>query len=39
MKMFDSLGSNWQLVSIGWGNGLAPNRRQAITRTSDDQMQ
>ena len=24
------LGSNWQCLSIGSGNGLAPNRRQAI---------
>ena len=28
-----SQGSNWQYVSIGSGNGLAPNRRQAITWT------
>ena len=27
-------GSNWQKVSIGSGNGLAPNRRQAITWTN-----
>ena len=26
----------WQYVSIGLGNGLAPNRRQAITWTNDD---
>ena len=26
-----SWGSNWQCVSIGSGNGLAPNRRHAIT--------
>ena len=30
-----SQGSNWQLASFGSGNGLTPNRRQAITRTSD----
>ena len=29
-------GTNWQKVSIGSGNGLAPNRRQAITRTNVD---
>ena len=28
--------SNWQCVTIGSGNGLAPNRRHAITRTNDD---
>ena len=28
--------SNWQLASIGSGNGLVPNRRQAITWTSED---
>ena len=28
-----SQGSNWQLVSFVSGNGLAPNRRQAITWT------
>ena len=33
-----SLGSNWQLVSIGSGNGLAPNRRQAITWTNEDSV-
>ena len=27
--------SNWQYASIGSGNGLAPNRRQAITWTTD----
>ena len=27
---------NWQCTSIGSGNGLAPNRRQAITWTNDD---
>ena len=26
-----SLGSNWQYVSIGSDNGVAPPRRQAIT--------
>ena len=31
-----SWGSNWQLVSIGSGNGLAPNRWQAITWSNDD---
>ena len=30
-----SQGSNWQNSSIGWDNGLAPNRRQAIIWTSD----
>ena len=29
--------SNWQTVSIGSGNGLAPNRCQAVTWTNDDQ--
>ena len=28
--------SNWQYSSIGSGNGLVPNRRQAITWTNDD---
>ena len=28
--------SNWQYVSIGSGNGLAPNRRQAIIWTNAD---
>ena len=28
--------SNWWKASIGSGNGLAPNRRQAITWTNDD---
>ena len=28
--------SNWQYPSIGSGNGLAPNRWQAITWTNDD---
>ena len=28
--------SNWQKASIGSGNGLAPNRRQAITWTNAD---
>ena len=32
-----SLGSSWQEVNIGSGNGLAPRRRQAITWTNDDQ--
>ena len=31
-----SLGSNWQYGSIGSGNGLAPNMRQAIIWTNDD---
>ena len=31
-----SLGSNWDLVSIGTGNGLTLSRRQAITWTNDD---
>ena len=31
-------GSNWQDVSIGSGNGLAPNRRQAITWSIDGQV-
>ena len=30
-----SQGSNWQYSSIGADNGLAPNRRQAITWTND----
>ena len=30
-----SLGSNWQFVSIGWDDGLAPNRWQAIIWTND----
>ena len=29
-----SQGSNWQYISIGWDNGLAPNRRQAIIWTN-----
>ena len=29
---------NWQKVSIGLGNGLAPNRRQAITWTNVDRV-
>ena len=29
-------GSAWQLVSIGLGNGLTPNRWQAITWSNDD---
>ena len=28
--------SDWQYVSMGSGNGLAPNRQQAITWISDD---
>ena len=28
---FNPFISDWQLVSIGSGNGLAPDRRQAIT--------
>ena len=31
-----SQGSNWQYRSIGLGNGLATNRRQAITWTNAD---
>ena len=31
-----SQGSNWQQVSIGWGNGLALSKRQASTWTKDD---
>ena len=30
-----SEGSNWQYISIGLDNGLAPNRRQAIIWTND----
>ena len=30
--------SNRQWASIGSGNGLAPNRRQAITWTNADQV-
>ena len=30
--------SKWQKVMIGLGNGLAPNRRQAITLTNDDRF-
>ena len=30
-----SLWSNWQYVIIGSGNGLAPNRRQALIWTND----
>ena len=33
-----SLESNWQYVSIGSGNGLTPNRRQAITWTNADPL-
>ena len=29
-----SQGPNWQWVSVGSGNGLTPNRRQAITRAN-----
>ena len=32
------LGYNYQLVNIGWTNGLVPNRWQAITSTNDDQI-
>ena len=32
---FSSHASNWQYASIGSGNGLAPNRRQAIIWTID----
>ena len=31
-----SQGSNWQYVGIGLGNGLVPNRQQAITWTNAD---
>ena len=31
--------SNWQLASLGSGNGLAPNRRQAITWTNAGPVQ
>ena len=31
-----SLGVGWQQINIGSGNGLAPNRCQAITWTNDD---
>ena len=34
-KVHCSLLCNWQWVNICPGNGLAPNRRQVITRTSD----
>ena len=30
-----SLGLDWQYVTIGSDNGLAPNRRQAIIWTND----
>ena len=30
--------SNWQYASIGSGNGLVLNRRQAITWTDDDSV-
>ena len=33
---FVSLAFNWQYVCTGSGNGLAPNRRHALTRTNDD---
>ena len=33
-----SLGSNWLYVSTGSGNGLAPNRRETITRINADQI-
>ena len=29
---------HWQYISIGSGNGLVPNRQQAITWTNDDQI-
>ena len=35
-QKFVSVGSDWQEVSIGSGNGLAPNRQQAITWTNAD---
>ena len=31
-----SKGSNWQKINVGSGNGLAPNRWQAITWTNTD---
>ena len=37
-RWFFSYGSNWQLVSIGSGNRLAPKRRQAVTWTNVDQI-
>ena len=30
--------SNWQYISLGLGNGLVPNRRQAIIWTNADQI-
>ena len=33
-----SLWSYWKLVSIGWGNGFAPNKQQVITWTADDPL-
>ena len=35
--VFFSYGSCWLQASIGLGNGLAPNRKQAITWTNADQ--
>ena len=32
------LGSNWEYVSIGADNGLAPSRREAIIWTNADQF-
>ena len=31
-------GTNWQYVSIGSGDNLAPNWRQAINRINDDKV-
>ena len=36
---FFPLWSNWQWISIGLGNGLAPTRRQAFTWTNGDRTQ
>ena len=33
-----SLGSNWQYTIIGSGNGLSPNRQQAIIWTNGGQF-
>ena len=39
LKFVPRIHLNWQSVSIGSGNGLAPNRWQAITWTNDDPVQ
>ena len=36
---WSSSGSDWQQSSIGWDNGLAPNRRQAIFWANADPIQ